>query len=82
MKTDIEENQTPKTQAEEVLYHLKYIGALSSIQAIKEYGITRLAARVYELKDQGWDVRSEDREFTTRHGKKSSYSEYYLVREN
>ena len=78
MRSTIGINDIPKTQNEEILYHLLYIGRITSISAIKEYGITRLSARIHNLKDEGWNICSVDKEFTTRHNKKSSYSEYYL----
>lgn len=78
MKTDIQENEVPSTQIEEVLFHLKYIGSLTSYRAIREYGITRLAARIHNLRAEDWNIRSRDIDFTTRHGRKSHYTEYYI----
>ena len=82
MRSTISATDIPKTQAEEVLYHLLYIGRLSSYGAIREYGITRLAARVWELKNEGWDIHSSTASSTNRHGKKLSYSIYYLIKTN
>lgn len=80
MKIDIQQHQKPANQNEEVLYHLKFVGVLTSMSAIKEYGITRLASRVHTLRKNGWDVRSETIKFKNRHNKDSHYNEYYLVR--
>jgi hypothetical protein len=82
MRSTIQENDIPQTQAEEVLYHLLFIGRLSTYGAIREYGITRLAARVWELRKEGFEIQSEEVEFTTRHGRKSGYSEYYFKIKN
>lgn len=78
MRSTIGINDIPETQAEEVLYHLLFIGKLSSYGAIREYGITRLAARVWELRKEGFEIQSEEIEFTTRHGRKSGYSRYFF----
>lgn len=80
MKIDINENQKPVNQNEEILYHLKFVGVLTSMSAIKYYGITRLSSRVHELKKDGWDIRSETIRFKTRHGRNAHYNEYYLIR--
>lgn len=44
------------TQNQQVLAHLKQGKTLTPIEALREYGIFRLAARVYELKKAGWPV--------------------------
>jgi hypothetical protein len=80
MRSTISATDIPKTQAEEVLYHLLYIGNLSSYGAIREYGITRLAARVWELKNEGWEIESNTITSTNRHGKKLSYSVYFITK--
>lgn len=38
-----------KTQNEMVIRHLRKIGPLTPLTALREYGIARLAARVHEL---------------------------------
>ena len=38
------------TQEDRVLRHLKQIGHITSWEAIKEYGITRLSAKIYNLR--------------------------------
>lgn len=43
-------------QARKVLSHLKSRGSITPMEAIITYGITRLAARVHELRNAGFDV--------------------------
>ena len=58
-----------KTQKEVVLWHLQNNGTITSWEAIKEYGITRLAARVFYLKEDGHDIETETKQVETKFGK-------------
>lgn len=42
-----------------ILKHLKRGKAITSLEALRIYGCSRLAARVYNLRGQGVDVRRE-----------------------
>lgn len=37
------------TQTERVIKHLKEYGSITPLEAIKEYGITRLGARIWDM---------------------------------
>ena len=68
-----------KTQKNEVLRHLKENGSITSWEAIKEYGATRLSAIIYDLRHYyDLNIRNERVEFTNRYGTKSSYVKYIL----
>jgi hypothetical protein len=45
------------TQNEAVLNHLMTGRSISPLEALGLYGVFRLAARVFELKDMGVDIR-------------------------
>ena len=45
-------------QKEQVLNHLKQHGKITSWGAIQEYGITRLSARIKDLKEDGHQITS------------------------
>ena len=64
-----------KTKA--IMLHLQENGSITSWEAIKEYGATRLSAIIYQLR---WKyklpIRSEKVEFTDRFGTKSSFAKY------
>jgi len=66
----------PKTQKDEVLLHLITYGTITSLEAIKEYGITRLADKIYLLRKEGFDISSELVKFKNRYGNTSSYATY------
>lgn len=71
------ENKTNKT--EEVLKHLKEHGSITSIEAIEQYGATRLSAIIYKLRKRGFNIETITIPFTDRYGTKSQYGKYILV---
>jgi hypothetical protein len=68
--------ESVKTQREAVLWHLKMCGSLTSWQAIKDYGITRLASIIHGLRAEGYNITSIDVEFKNRFGGLSKFAEY------
>jgi hypothetical protein len=42
-----------------VLNHMKTVGPITSIQAIHEFGCTRLSARIAELEALGFEIDKE-----------------------
>lgn len=66
-----------KTKA--VLLHLEEKESITSWEAIKEYGATRLSSIIYNLRYKyNLDIISERVEFTDRYGDKSSFAKYVL----
>lgn len=64
-----------KTNA--VALHLIEKGSITSWEAIKEYGATRLSAIIYNLRHvRGMDIRNETVRFVDRYGTKSHYDVY------
>lgn len=68
------------SQNETILTHLQAFGRITSLEAIKKYGITRLSARIYDLRDAGHNI-PEPRMVTvpTRNGE-TQVAEYRLAR--
>lgn len=69
-----------RTQCGDILWHLTHKGGISSAQAFDEYGITRLSARIFDLRDAGIDIENVQRTCTDRRGKKCTYTEYRLAK--
>ena len=67
-----------KTQ--KVLAHLQEKGSITSWEAIKEYGATRLSAIIFNLRNKGCDIRTSIEEFTDRYGDKGRFARYYIVK--
>ena len=71
-----------KTQCQKILRHLEDYGSISSLTAMQEYGIMRLASRISDLKGQGYAISSEIKKGKNRYGEPTHYSVYRLKEEN
>lgn len=67
-----------KGQKVRVLQHLKSHGSLTSMEAFEKYGITRLAAVIFDLRELGNDIRTLDMEGQNRYGEATRYAKYVL----
>lgn len=68
------------TQHERILRHLKEVGSLTQAEAMQEYGISRLSARISELKSAGYPIRREMVAGRNRYQEPVSYARYFLER--
>ena len=62
------------TQENQILNHLKQLKFITSWEAIQEYRITRLSARIYELREKGYQIITKN---ITENGK--TFAEYSLI---
>lgn len=69
------------TQCERILRHLRDFGSITSLEAIAEYGILRLASRISDLKRQGYRIISSTEAGKNRYGEITHYSVYKLKEE-
>lgn len=65
-----------KTQA--VLDWLKTGAGISSMDAIKNFGATRLSAIIFNLRKRGYDIEAVTCEGTDRFGNPMRFARYYL----
>lgn len=63
---------------EMILNHLKTRGSITPLEAINEYGILRLGARIYDLKDEGWPIKTVMETSKNRFGVPVRYARYSL----
>ena len=75
------ETQKRETQKKRILRHLQDFGSITSLEAMQEYGIARLASRISELKKQGVAITSETVNGKNRYGENTHYSVYKLKEE-
>lgn len=72
------ENKTGEnamTQKLEVLIHLQQHGDITPIDALKEFGCFRLSARIFELREEGYQIDT----FYETVGKKT-FARYVLMK--
>ena len=67
------------TQCERILRHLDDFGSITSLEAVNEYGIMRLASRINDLKGMGYPILSERVTGKNRYNETTSYSIYRLA---
>mgnify|MGYP003660608996 CR=1 FL=1 len=79
MKTIKISKEEVKTQSDAVLWHLKNYGSITSWQAIKEYGATRLSAIIFNHRKEGYDITSSPMQVKTRFGRNSKIAKYIYV---
>ena len=66
------------TQCGAVLQFIKEFGGISSMQAFGYLRITRLSARIYDLKKKGYKIKTEIRHTSNCIGNDCSYAYYTL----
>ena len=76
MKTIKITKEEIKTGKDAIKWHLKNYGHITSLEAIREYGVTRLASIIWYLKQDGFNIHSTDLKFTTRFGRTTTISKY------
>ena len=66
------------SQKERILKYLQSGKPLTSMQAINWWGVTRIGARVWELRDEGHNITTTMKAVKTRDGKKTMVASYQL----
>ena len=66
------------TQTEKILEHMKTYGSITPVEAYSHYAILRLGARIYDLRREGYHIKSESVKGTNRFGGTMHYSRYRL----
>jgi hypothetical protein len=68
------------TQRTAIMYHLKRFGNITSWEAIKEYGATRLSGIIHNLRAEGYNITTIDVKDKNRFGKSVTYAKYIYVK--
>lgn len=71
----------PRSQNDDILRHLKTHKGITSFTAFERYGVTRISARIFDLRERGYNIINVDKEAVDRRGKKTRFVEYRLVKE-
>lgn len=67
------------TQREKVLKHLKKHKKISPMDAFTKYHITRLAAVIFDLRDDGYEIETDMVNKKNEEGEQVRYAVYRLV---
>ena len=66
------------TQTERVLEYMRDFGSISPLDAIRDLGIYRFSARIFDLKEQGHRVNTTITSSKNRYGETIHYAVYTL----
>lgn len=66
------------TQCERILKYIQDFGSINPMQAMKDLGVMRLAARVADLKNAGYKISRRTVTGRNRYGNPVSFAEYRL----
>lgn len=66
------------TQTDDILAHLQRGETITPGEAWERYGIARLGARIWDIKQAGFDVQTERIEVSTSRGRKARIARYSM----
>ena len=67
------------TQCDRVLEYLQEHRSISQVEAYEHFGITRLGARIWDLRKHGHTIIASRETGTNRFGEPTHYARYSLV---
>ena len=68
-----------RMQNELVLNYMEEHGSITSQEAVRELGVYRLSARIYDLKERGLKIQAERETGVNRYNVPTRYNRYYLI---
>ena len=68
------------SQSEQILIYLRAGNKLTPAEALRKFGCLRLAARVFDLRQAGYDIRDDLIEVDTQHGGTAHVAAYYMTK--
>lgn len=69
------------TQCKRILEYMKIHGSINPKEAEKVFGCMRLSARIKDLREQGYDIKTARKSGISRDGTVCIYAEYHLIKE-
>ena len=64
-----------------VLAYIRAYGSITTLEAFRDLGISRLASRICDLKKQGYVFRRDTAKWKNRFGKRVHFTRYSLIEE-
>lgn len=69
------------TQRCQIIRHLRIYGSITDLEAFADYGIRRLGARIYDLKKDGYPIKTEMVTGQNRFGQQTRYAKYIFLQD-
>lgn len=79
MKETVRDENTRPTQSERVKDYMEEFGSITQLDAIRDLGVMRLAARIGELKQKGVPIESSFDKVKNRYGEDVQVKRYALA---
>jgi len=74
-------NVKENSQRNAIISHLRKYGKITSLEAIKRYGATRLSGFIFVLRKHGFVIRTEIKTVKNRYNSTSNIAIYYLEKD-
>lgn len=74
----MKKSELGKSQTEDILKYMREEGSITSMDAIREFGATRLSAIIFSLREQGYDIETQMEVGKNRYGRTMEYARYIL----
>ena len=75
-----EETSVKQKQCDRVLEYIKVHGSITSLEAIEQIGVARLASRICDLKKAGGGIEKKNETGVNRYGEKTRYARYSIAK--
>ena len=69
------------TQCQRIVDYMRRFGSISTLEAFNDLGVARLASRICDLKEQGYNITSETKSTKNRYGETVHFKVYKLKEE-
>lgn len=69
------------TQNERILDYIAEFGSITQYEALRDLGVMRLASRISDLKNKGYNITSKMETVKNRFGEKCSVKRYSMEKE-
>lgn len=67
------------TQKERIIKYLQDFGSITPLDALRDLGVMRLGARIWELIREGWPIEKETECAKNRYGQTTRYARYRMT---
>ena len=69
------------TQTERIIDYINRFGSITDMNAVEDLGCHRLAARIYDLRKDGYEIIDETIQAKNRFGETTHFKKYMLAEE-
>lgn len=70
---------TKTSQCDKILAYMHEVGSITPLDAIREFSCLRLGARIWDLKQRGYKIRTDIESAKNRYGETVHYARYTLL---